>query len=241
MAFIEKNRNLTIRDISPKTEITNKAILTFFEDIAGMHSDIAGYGLANVEKSRISWVILDWKIKVLKRFKYTAESVNVVTWARGVVHACCFRDFELYNSKGELCAIGSSKWALINIEKGLMKITDDIMNKFESEEKSVFDNFQFKKLQEPENYSSVYNYTVSRRDIDINVHMHNLYYLDLAYDSLPRDVFEENSFDNVEIMYKKPAFLYDNLKCFYSQVENEHIVTIKSEDEKNLHAIIKLY
>jgi medium-chain acyl-[acyl-carrier-protein] hydrolase len=71
--------------------------------------------------------------------------------------------------------------------------------------------------------------------------MHNLYYLDLAYDSLPKDVYENNSFNNVEIMYKTGAKLYDNLKCFYSSVNGEHIVTVKSEDEKILHAIVKLY
>ena len=70
--------------------------------------------------------------------------------------------------------------------------------------------------------------------------MHNLYYLDLAYEALPEDVYSNNSFDNIEIMYKSGAKLYDKLKCFYANIENEHIVTIKSEDEKTLHAIVKL-
>ena len=70
--------------------------------------------------------------------------------------------------------------------------------------------------------------------------MHNLCYLDLAYEALPKDVYENVSFDNVEIMYKSGAFLADKLKCFYANVENEHFITIKSSDESKLHAIIKL-
>ena len=241
MAFIEHDFRLTIRDINDKTELTNKGILSFFEDIGGLHSDIAGYGLRDIEETKISWVLLNWKIKVLKRIVYDGEPIKVKTWSRNAVRACTFRDFELYNSKGELCVIGSSKLTLIHLENGLIRITPDLIAKYNPEDKAVFDDFDFKKLQEPAEYSSVYKYTVSRRDIDINNHMHNLNYLDLAYDALPKEVYESNSFDNVEIMYKNGAKLYEKLKCFYSNIYNEHFITIKSEDEKILHAIVKLF
>ena len=42
-------------------------------------------------------------------------------------------------------------------------------------------------------------------------------------------------------MYKRQIKLDDNIICYYTQNENENIVTIKSEDDKTLHAIIKLY
>ena len=240
MAFLEHEFNITIRDINEKTELKNKSILSFFEDMGGLHSDIAGFGLKDIERTKLSWVLLHWKVKVLKEIKYVDGPIKVKTWSRGAVHACTFRDFELYNSKGELCAIGTSKWTLIHLEKGLVRLTDDILSKYGAEEKKTMEDFDFKKLQEPESFSSLYTYTVSRRDIDINKHMHNLCYLDLAYEALPKDVYENNSFSDIEIMYKKEAKLYDNLKCFYSNVNNEHFITIKSEDEKVLHAIVKL-
>ena len=241
MAFMEYEFNLTIRDIDKDTNLTNKAILSFFEDAGGKHSDIAGYGLKDIEETRISWILLNWKIKVLKRIKYDGKPIKVKTWSRGAIRACTHRDFELYNSDGELCVLGSSKWTLYHLDNGLIRITDDIVKNYEVESKAVFDDFEFKKFKEPEEYSNIYNYTVSRRDVDVNNHMHNLYYLDIAYDTLPKSVYENNSFDNVEIMYKKEAKLYDNLKCFYSNVNNEHFVTIKSEDEQTLHAIVKLF
>ena len=241
MAFIEHDFRPTIRDINNKTELTNKGILSFFEDIGGLHSDIAGYGLKDIKRTKISWVLLNWKIKVLKRIVYDGNPIKVKTWSRNVVRACTFRDFELYNSKGELCVIGSSKWTLVHLENGLMRITPELIEKYNPEDKAVFDDFDFKKLQVPAEYSSIYEYTVSRRDIDINNHVHNLNYLDFAYDALPREVYENNSFDNIEIMYKNGAKLYEKLKCFYSKVNREHFVTIKSQDEKILHAIVKLF
>lgn len=98
MAIIEHDFNFSIRDIDNKTELTNKAMLGFFEDIGGYHSDIAGYGLKDIEKTHLSWVLLHWKIKVLKRIKY-GDSIHVKTWSRGAVRACCYRDYEIYNGK----------------------------------------------------------------------------------------------------------------------------------------------
>ncbi len=46
-------------------------------------------------------------------------------------------------------------------------------------------------------------YTTTRRDIDLNGHMHNLYYLDLAYEALPEDVYAKRPYDNIQIQYKK--------------------------------------
>lgn len=239
MAIFEDTYKLTIRDIDNNTQLTNKAILSCFEDIGGQQSDVAGFGLKTIEQTHLSWVLLHWKVQVIKRIKY-GNLMNVKTWSRGSKGACCYRDFEIYNNDNELCVIGTSKWALIHLEKGLMKLNDELLSKYESEDKCVFGAFDINKLKEPESYSNVYEYIVTRRDIDINNHMHNLYYLDLAYNALPQDVYENNSFDDFEIMYKSGALLDEKLKCLYSKVEDEHYVTIKSEDEKILHAIVKL-
>lgn len=239
MAIFEHTFDFSIRDINAKTELTNKAMLGFFEDIGGYQSDIAGYGLKDIETTKLSWVLLHWKIKVLKRIKY-GDIIHVKTWSRGAKRACCYRDYEIYNQNGKLCTIATSKWALIHLEKGLMRLTDELVEKYQTEPKQVFESFDFEKIKEPKTNQLSFEYQVQRRDIDINNHMHNLCYLDLAYEALPKEIYEANSFDNIEIMYKSGAFLGDHLKCFYSQVEDEHLITIKSKDNSTLHAIIKL-
>ena len=240
MAILEHEFNITVRDINPKSELTTKAILSFFEDIGGFHSNLAGYGLKDIEKTKLSWILLNWKIKILKKVKYTDGPIKVKTWSRGAIRACTYRDFEAYNSKGELCIVGTSKWALVHFEKGLVRLTDELLEKYEPEEKEVLSGFDFAKLPEIKDFSNIYNYTVERRDIDINNHMHNLCYLDLAYEALPKEVYENTYFYDVEIMYKKAALLGDKLKCLYSFVDNNHFITIKSEDDSILYSIIKL-
>ena len=70
--------------------------------------------------------------------------------------------------------------------------------------------------------------------------MHNLYYLDLAYNALPNEVYDKKPFDNFRICYKREIKLDDVVKCKYSFVDGEHIISIFSEDNSKLHSIIKI-
>ena len=67
------------------------------------------------------------------------------------------------------------------------------------------------KLKEPEISEITFDYIVQRRDVDTNHHVNNLHYLDYAYEALPNDVYINNDFKNVEIMYKHEAKLGDNI------------------------------
>ena len=99
---------------------------------------------------------------------------------------------------------------------------------------------KIEKIEEPtENeYTSKFEYVVSRRDIDSNKHMHNISYLDIALEVLPEEVFENNKFDEISIEYKKELMYKDKIDCYYCEKNGKNIVVIKTNDKVN--AIISL-
>ncbi len=229
-----------LKDIGKDNKIKNRAILEFLEDIGGYHSDIAGYGVNNIEETKLTWILLDWKLEVIDRPTYGTE-LEIHTWGRGMNKYFTYRDYEIYDQNGKLCAKATSKWTLINItNRKLERLTEEIMEKYHPEEHMVFSE-ELKKIDAPEEIISTLEYTVIRKDIDLNKHMHNLYYLDLAYEALPEDVYEKRPFNNVRIVYKKEIKLGDKVKCHYSKRDNKNIVVIKSEDNETMHSIIELY
>lgn len=241
MAIIENKYRVEINHIGTSNLISNIGILSLLEDVGCYHSDLVGFGINDIPTTKLSWVLLQWNVKVIKRCKY-ASNLTIRTWAKRVNPIMTYRDFEVLDECGNLICIASSKWALVDIDKGkITKITDEVLDKYAPEEKNILDTLDFDKLKEPESNLSEYIYKVQRRDIDINNHMHNLYYLSLAYETLPEDIYNSEEFNNIEIMYKKGIKLGNTVKCLYSFENNTHFVTIKSEDEKFLHAIIKLY
>ena len=224
-----------------KNLISNQGILSLLEETAGSHSTSIGYGINDIPETHVSWAILNWKVKVINRPKYF-DKVTVKTWARQKSKISCYRDYEIYDEKGNLLIIASSKWIFLDTEKNsIMKITDEFYDKYKPEEKSVFDEIELEKLKESENAEKTFKYTIRRSDIDVNGHMHNTNYLSLAYEALPEDIYNNTIFDNFEILYKKEIKYGETVNFFYSFENNIHTISIKSEDDKILHSIIKLY
>ena len=94
---------------NPLKELTNTALLSYLEDVACIHSEIAGYGITNMYTIKKTWILLSWKIKVIERPKFS-DNLKVKTWSRLIDKFYAYRDFEVYNAKGDLIAIASSKW-----------------------------------------------------------------------------------------------------------------------------------
>ena len=192
----EQDFKLTLEDIDKNTYITNKAILQYFENTATYHSDSVGSGMKMVKTTGRTWIVLDWRVKILKRPKY-GESLRVRTWSRGIQKFFAFRDYELLNEYGEVLAIGTSRWILrdINTHK-MVLLNEEIMKAYESENRKVFEDEEFSKMSEPDSILNEIEYTAMRRDIDFNGHMHNLYHFELAYEILPDDMYENNIIQN---------------------------------------------
>lgn len=243
MSFFEHTFTAGFRDTGKSNKLTNKAFLSFMEDSGGLHSEKAGFGMNQIESTGLSWILLGWKLKVLSRPTYGTE-VKVITWGRDFSKVHAFRDFEVYDDKNNLIAIGTSKWVLFNIKTNrLSRITPEVINSYGMESKLVFtsDEDDFSIGNVPSKLLNSFNYTILRNNIDINNHMHNLYYLDLAYEALPEDVYRNSDLNNVEIIYKKECSLGNEIKCDYYFENDVHYVYIKSPDDSILHAVVKLY
>lgn len=211
MIYTEKFK-MGAKDIGKDNKIKNRAILEMLENIATRHSDEVGYGIKGVEKTKLSWILLDWKLEVINRPKY-GQTLTINTWAKGVEKFFTYRDYEIYDENNNLCVIATSKWVLINLENGKMtRLTTEIIDPYKPEEKNVFPTEKLDKLEMPKEFTSDITYKVTRRDIDINNHMHNLYYLDLAYEALPEEVYQARPFNHIRITYKKEI----KLRRYYS-------------------------
>lgn len=238
--FVEHNFYVGLRDINYLKELSNTSLLSYLEDVACMHSEIAGYGVSNMEEVKRTWVLLSWKIKVIKRPKFN-DTVKVKTWSRLIDKFYAFRDFEIYNQNDEVIGIATSKWIFIDIEKGkIVKVTDEVSSKYETESVAVFEEKDLEKLEEPQDFINKVNYKITKNMIDVNNHLHNIYYLDVAKEILPDEVAVLREPSEFEVMYKHEVKLGETVTAVYSRKDDYHYVSIKNKDESKTHAIIRL-
>ena len=230
-----------LRDINSNLELTNTGILACLEDVGCMHSEIAGYGLFNRDKTKKTWLLINWKVEVIKRPLYN-DVITVQTWSRGMDKYYAYRDFKILDKDNNIIIKGTSKWVFVDIDKRKpVKISEEVGEAYFPENISVFEDNSMDKLIPPDEYISCVTYKVTKNMIDINNHLHNIYYMDIAKEALPDSLILNYDFKKFEIMYKKEIKLGQNVKAIYSKNNNEHYVTIKSEDEKILYAIVKFY
>ena len=153
-----------IKDIGKDNFIKNRAILEMLEDIGAYHSDLAGYGASDIEKTNVVWILAGWKLDVIKRPKY-GQKIHIKTWGRDMSKAVTYRDFELYSNNNELCAIATSKWVLVSTKTGrITKITEEIAHKYMPEDKSVYDKKEIERVRTIIfNQMNKYNYMFQKR------------------------------------------------------------------------------
>ncbi|WP_244833032.1 acyl-ACP thioesterase domain-containing protein [Clostridium sp. BJN0001] len=236
--IFEKNYRIGIEYIGRNNYATNKALLSIMEDIACLHSQTVHYGVLDIESKKKVWILLDWKIKVNKRPMYN-DIVIAKTWPRKIKSLCAYRDFEIIDKGCNSIALGTSRWILMDTEKRRpIKITDDIKKLYEVEPQKQAFSEEIKDVRVNE-FLFEKEFKIQRRDIDLNNHMHNLSYLDMAYEILPENIYKNSIFNNVRILYKKEIVYGSKIMCFYSKVDGKHIITVKSNDKKS--AVIELY
>ena len=147
--IVEREYYVKLSEIGKENKITNKALLGILEDIGGVHSNIAGYGIPTMDKTHLTWILLDWKVQVIRRPNY-AEKILARTWSKEGLKYYAYRDFEVVDEQGNVIVKAISRWVLVNIETGKMeRITDEILSKYQPESnKCVFEDETFDKIKE---------------------------------------------------------------------------------------------
>lgn len=192
-----------LRDVALNNKVTNTALLSYLEDAGGIHSNLVGYGLRDIPTVKRSWVLLGWKIKLYKRPCY-GDKITIKTWSRGIDRLYAYRDFEILDEDKKIIGIATSKWVLLNIEtEKIIRIEKEVGEAYTVENVSVFEEFDLPKLEEPKNYKDVTTFTINRSLIDVNNHLHNIYFMDIANEILPMEIYKNAEFNDIQMMYKK--------------------------------------
>ena len=230
-----------IEEIGHDHKASLKAMVTFLEDSACWHSATVGYGIKEIETKHRAWVVLDWKIKVIEYPEYQ-EEFTVSTWSRHMDGIRAFRDYEMRGADGRLIATGSSKWIFTDTERRRpVRLTDDINELYGTEPDMAMDEEIEELIYDEALFENGYTtqYVVTRRDIDVNKHVHNINYIDIAYDAMPEEIYSKfimGGFTQLHILYKKEIKLGDTVTCKYIEQNGHHTIALLVDNK--MHSII---
>lgn len=230
--IVENKYIINEKQVNSAGEFRTQELFEILTEMGGIHSEMIGNGSDVLMAKKLSWVLLTWKIKFIKRPKLNDE-ILVKTWVRKSDGITSVRDFEVYNSEDEKIIIASSKWCLINLEtRRPVRFDDELSNAYAPEDKNAFGE-ELPRVKEPQEYELEKEYVIQKEDIDVNGHVHNSNYLDVAFDIVPG--FDENkkNYDNVLIEFKKEIMYEDNVRVHYKNEKDKDIVALKVDGKLN--------
>ncbi len=237
--ILRKGYHTSVEDFNKDGRLTPLAVLKIFENIGNRHSDKAGDSPFNFDGHTFAWVITEWKIEVTEYPHYT-DTIEAETWSEGLTSPLvASRNFLLYKN-GEICARGTSRWVRIDLQKGrLCKIEKELIDKYEPDTKVAFEDSKVEKIPVPEAYISEKKIAIRRSDFDFNNHVHNLCYLDYAFEALPDEVYKSQDFKKIRITYKTAVTESDEIVGKYADVDGKKIVSICTTSG-DLRALVQL-
>ena len=201
MIFSEEYKTV-IEDFGKDGRLSIFGILRIFENLGNRHSDSAGDSVFKYDGTTNAWVLTEWKIEV-NEYPLYSDKIKIETWAEQLQSPLvAVRNFALYKND-RLCIKGTTRWVLFDIKaQRLCKIEKELLEKYQPENKSIFEESKLDKIQIPSDFILEKKIELRKSDFDFNNHVHNLIYIDYALETLPDEVYENQNFSKIRITYK---------------------------------------
>lgn len=230
--YITKEK-VIVEDVGKDFKMNNRSFLRILQEAANRASTAVGHGIADIEKNKTTWVLLYWRIKILKRAKYNDE-LTIKTWASFNKKIYSIRSFEIY-LEDELIAFADSKWVFVDATThSILKIPDEIMQTYGQVEDRVFEEEFKDKFKLPDNLTEKLSYETMKRDLDVNHHVNNIAYLDIASEILSDDLLQDAT--EIAVVYKKEITYKDIITCYWQ----DDTVYLYNKEKNILNGIVKI-
>lgn len=224
-------------DIDQSRNLSLTGAMRMMQEAAIIHSDLSGYSVMDIERTGVVWMLIQWRVKLYDKVRWNTP-VEVVTWPQTMERLTSNRCFQIRRTTGEVVAAAESSWVLVSAETGkVMRIPPEVVEAYDLLPNGVFDD-DCEKLPQKTG-EEIWSFRVPRRDLDTNLHVNNLVYLDYAVETLPKDT-QLSDFSEAVIRYHKQLLLGDEVHCYLLQSKNDNLIQICGDDPRHVHCTVKL-
>ena len=129
------------------------------------------------------------------------------------------------SQNGEVVAKSIANWFLFDTQKGRIgRVTPEMISAYEFHEFDEF--FEYKKAPLFEISEPGYKIRIANKEIDTNLHLNNQKGAELLMDALPFDF----KFNSMNLIYKKQAYLGDELEVCTKEIPGGYYVHMVNKD-----------
>ena len=212
-------------------------IFHLLQDMADAHAEKLNVGYTFYKQNHLAWVGRAYHLKIYSLPKIF-DKVILETWPCIRTALIATRDFFIKDVNGNVLIAASSQWAMIDTTKmrpvklDSFNLTYDILP-----ERAVESDFA--KIQSPQQITSEKQIQIREDDIDSNGHVNNCVYPMWAMETFTQQFKQDYILDEMEINFKKPVFIQDNIVTAKVQNNSETDFTISIGTPEKEAALVK--
>ncbi len=212
-------------DVTARASVSS--ILQFMQESAWNHAEHLELGYSHLIKKDLAWVMARLSLKISSWPRWH-ETITLDTFPSGRDKLFAYRDFRLTTAQGSLCAVGTTTWLVIDINRRRPQRTESYFHIKEwGEYEHAYDGFS-PKVDAIESPDSSTCRTVYYSQLDVNGHLNNVKYLDFVFDSFSEDFRQHHHLVELDMNFTNEALLGD-------------VVEIRTEKKQDhfLHALYR--
>lgn len=222
------NSNFDLND-----NLTTKAILNIFQDVASIHAEEIGVGYETMLAKNLYWVLSRIKIDVVKMPKPN-QVVIVETWPHKKGRIDFDRDLKITSEDGELLILGTSKWCIIDTVNRTLQRTENVDYVGEYHTEVNYED-KFTKISLPQGeFLNKFTHTVRFSDLDHNKHMNNTNYANLIISAV-----QYKTYSHFEINFVSECKENDEIKVSTFKNEDGEFIVGSVNDKTAFTAFVK--
>ncbi|MBQ9227218.1 MAG: hypothetical protein IJ168_00175 [Eubacterium sp.] len=179
MDFYEKEYIIQSSEVDMYRRLRVSQLFTFTQEAAIHHTEALGAGRAKTLDRGFLWVVTMQHAEISRLPEYD-ERIKLVSWAGKTMHVIFPRHYEIYDESGECIIRGSALWMLMDRNTRSMIFPDAegiAINGIVTGRE-----YPLPKPLKPEATDSSKDFTVPYSYSDINGHLTNTRYFDIAED-----------------------------------------------------------
>jgi len=191
-------------EVDARGSLSPLVLLNLLQESAGVHARQLGVAVTDLNRQGCTWVLsrLHLQIRQLPR---AGSTIVLHTWpsSRDGLFSC--REFELCSASGEMLALATSSWAVIDLVTRRPVRLDAKLLPYPLNARRAIDD-QFATLPSLEVVAAQQQFTVRRSDLDLNRHVNNVAYAGWLLETVPEETYGQCRLESIELGFRAEAF-----------------------------------
>lgn len=213
------NLRLQIEHVDFKKRLRPSALMRLVQEACVSDVNDLGYGPEAILSNGLSWVLASERIVVSKMPRFNDE-VDIITYAGANLHFFFPRYFEVRSKSGESLIKGSALWSII--DSNTRKLIDPKGRGVNLEGENIGGEVApLLSIPKP-TLDNVSRVNASYMLCDLNGHLNNSSYADLAFDLLPLDLLKEHELKELAICFKREIPLGSDFEIQHGLVNDAY-------------------